>query len=177
MIGLSRKCVKLIPYDSCWKEEYIKEEKVLRSIMGEYLFDIQHVGSTSIERLYSKPIIDIAVGLESLSVVDNFRNLLESVGYEYRDNAGVDGRLFFAKGSEDRRTHYLHIEVYGSNIWGNHIYFRNYLQKHNEYIDEYSKLKNELAIRYENDRAKYTNRKNKFITMILEKAKEEFDNN
>lgn len=42
-----------------------------------------------------------------------------------------------------------------------------------EAIEEYSRLKKELASRYINDRNAYTAEKNDFIESILAKAKEE----
>ncbi|WP_291583876.1 GrpB family protein [Clostridium sp. UBA6640] len=174
MIGLKRGIVKLAPYTYEWKEEYNKEEKLLHSVIGKYVLDIQHVGSTSIEGLDAKPIIDIAVAVESLDKVECFKDLLEDMGYQYGGNAGVEGRLMFAKGSEDLRTHYLHIETLNGPIWKNHIYFRDYLRLHKEYIHQYLELKRDLAEKFEDDRYSYTNEKDKFISMVLEKAKEEF---
>jgi len=68
MIGLARGIVKVVPYSYEWKELYIQEEKLLYSLIGKYVLDIQHVGSTSIESLDSKPIIDIAAGVKSLII-------------------------------------------------------------------------------------------------------------
>lgn len=173
MIGLARGTVKIAPYSLKWKEAYKQEEKLLYDLLGETAIDIQHVGSTSIEGLDSKPIIDIAVGVKSLDDVDKFRNLLEVNGYQFRDNAGVEGRIMFAKGSEDLRTHYLHIEVINGELWENHIYFRDYLRLNKKTVEEYSRLKKELAVKHTNDRGLYTNAKNEFIKSILKKAKEE----
>ncbi|MFL0269363.1 GrpB family protein [Candidatus Clostridium radicumherbarum] len=174
MIGLKRGTVKLLPYDYRWVELYKQEEKLLLSLIGEYVIDIQHVGSTSIKGLDSKPIIDIAVGIKSLNDTENFRNLLENAGYQYRGRAGVEGRIMFAKGSEDLRTHYLHIEVYGGDLWENHIYFRDYLQLNKKSFEEYSRLKKELAEKFKEDRNSYTSSKNNFINSTLKKAREEF---
>ena len=171
MIGLSRGIVKLVPYTDKWKEEFLKEKQLLNSIVGKYVLAIEHVGSTSIEGLDSKPIIDIAMGVSSLDIVDNFRELLESVGYNYR---GDGGRILFAKGSEESRTHYLHVEVFNSKMWINHIYFRGYLRLYRNYINEYSKIKNELALKFSDDRGSYTKEKDRFISIILENAIEEF---
>lgn len=176
MIGLSRGIVKLSPYTDQWKNEFNKEKELLNSTVGDHVLAIEHVGSTSIEGLDAKPIIDIAMGVKSLDTVNDFRELLESIGYNYRGDGGIEGRVLFAKGSEELRTHHLHIEVLNSNIWENHIYFRDYLRLHMEYIDEYSKLKNELALKFADDRGAYTKEKDKFISMVLEKAMEEFSN-
>lgn len=175
MIGLARGTVKVVPYTYQWREEYEKEEGLLKSAIGKYALDIQHVGSTSIEGLDAKPIIDIAVGVESLDKVNYFKGALEQIGYEYRDNAGIEGRIMFAKGSEDLRTHYLHIEVIHGPLWENHIYFRDYLCLHKEYIKEYSNLKKAVAIKFQEDRGSYTKEKDRFITAVLEKAKREFN--
>ncbi|WP_346886918.1 GrpB family protein [Clostridium sp. UBA1056] len=174
MIGLSRGIVKLAPYTDQWKDEFNKEKNLLSSVVGDYVLAIEHVGSTSIKGLDSKPIIDIAMGVKSLNVVNDFRELLESIGYNYRGDGGIEGRVLFAKGSEELRTHYLHVEAINSNMWKNHIYFRDYLRLHSDYVNEYSKLKNELALKFADDRSAYTKEKDKFISMVLEKAMKEF---
>ena len=81
--------------------------------------------------------------------------------------------MFFAKGNENLRTHYLHIEVFNGLLWENHIYFRNYLRSNKESALEYSRLKNELAAKFPEDRNAYTNGKDEFINSILEKVREE----
>ena len=60
MIGLARGTVKIVPYDCKWKDAYKQEETLLNSLIEDYDIDIQHLGSTAIEGLDSKPIIDIA---------------------------------------------------------------------------------------------------------------------
>lgn len=57
MIGLKRGIVKLVPYTYEWKEEYNKEEKLLYSVIGKYVLDIQHADSTSIEGLDENPLL------------------------------------------------------------------------------------------------------------------------
>lgn len=172
MIGLARGTVIILPYTVQWKEAYYQEEKLLYSLVGGYAIDIQHVGSTSVEGLNSKPIIDIALGVKSLDDVDKFRTLLENVGYHFRGNAGVEGKVFFAKGKEELRTHYLHIEIFNGDLWKNYILFRNYLQSNKKSVEEYSKLKIKLAAKFGHDRITYTSLKSEFIKSILMQAKE-----
>lgn len=174
MIGLARGTVKIIPYSFEWEDMYRQEEKLLYSLLGESAIDIQHVGSTSIEGLDSKPIIDIAIGVRSLDDVEKFRNSLEGAGYQFRGNAGVEGRITFAKGTEELRTHYLHIEIFNGELWRNHIYFRDYLRLNKKSVEEYSRLKKELSLKYADDRGSYTSAKNEFIKYILKMAEEEF---
>lgn len=170
-IGLKSGTVKLLPYNKKWRVLFLKEKKLLKSALQNIdIVNIQHVGSTSIPKLKSKPIIDIAVGIKSLPHGKKCIKPLEKLGYEYKHDAGIKGRHFFAKGSPENRTHYIHIEKYNGKLWKNHIYFRDYLKKYSKARKEYQKLKKELAIKYANDRDSYTLEKNKFIEKIMKKA-------
>ena len=173
IIGLKRKKVKLISYRPEWKKLYKKEKNLLLKTLGKNILDIQHVGSTSISGIKSKPIIDIAVGIKSLKIGKKFIVPLKKLNYEYRGNAGVKGRLFFAKGSRKNRTYYLHVEKINSKNWKNHIIFRDYLRSHKKAIKkaikEYNKLKEKLAKKFKDDRDQYTAKKEFLIRKIINK--------
>lgn len=171
IIGLEKKKVVLFSYNPKWQDLYKKEEKLLRSVIGKYIKDIQHIGSTSISKVKSKPIIDIVIGVDSLKIGEKCIKPLEKLGYEYKHNAGIRGRHFFEKGTGKNITHYLHIEKINEKLWKNHIFFRDYLISHREAVGEYNKLKERLAKRYKDDRDLYTAKKNYFIQKILKKAK------
>jgi GrpB-like predicted nucleotidyltransferase (UPF0157 family) len=174
MIGLERGMVKIVPYSIEWKTEYKKEETLLYSLIGKHVLDIQHVGSTSIEGLDAKPIIDIAVAVRSLDDAENFRVILEDAGYLYRGNAGIEGHVLFVKGNEAIRTHHIHIEELNSTSWKNHIYFRDYLRLHRELVEEYLKLKKELAKKFSDERESYTASKDEFIKTVLGESEKYF---
>ena len=72
-LGLKRGIVQLEPHDKQWDEIALQTIKTLKSILGDDAIDIQHIGSTAIPAIKSKPIIDIAVG-----VTDFYRNLSAS---------------------------------------------------------------------------------------------------
>lgn len=174
MIGLESGKVMLAPYSEEWKKLYVNEKKLLKEAIGDLIIDIQHVGSTSIPGLIAKPIIDIAVGVNTLEIGEKCIIPLEQIGYEYKHDAGIPGRHFFVKGSKDCRTFYLHLEQINSQIWKNHIYFRDFLEMHYELAVEYASLKAILADKYKNDRETYTLEKSAFIQNVLEKAEKEF---
>lgn len=165
------KKVKLLSYNPKWKKLYKKEEKLLRSAIGEYILDIQHVGSTSIPGAKAKPIIDIAVGVKSLKLGEKCIKPLEKLGYEYKHDAGIKGRHFFAKGSEMYRTYYVHIEKINGKLWKHHILFRDYLRSHKKVVKKYNELKEKLAKKYKDDRDTYTVKKDPFIKKIIKKLK------
>jgi len=167
IIGLQRKKVELLPYNPAWQRLYQEEAKFLRSVIEKDVLDIQHVGSTSIPGAEAKPIIDIAIGVENLKKAEKYVKPLTQLGYEYKYNAGIRGRRFFAKGSEKNRTCYIHIVKLDGRIWKNFIFFRDYLRKHKTTVKEYNELKERLAKKYKNDRYAYTAQKDSFIKGII----------
>ena len=170
MLGLNKDVVELVPYDKNWAKEFEKEKKKLKKILGSLALDIQHVGSTSIVGLSAKPIIDIAVAVENITVLSKLIGLLSKNGYDVKDSINELGEILARKGTPENRTHYIHIEVINSIFWKNHILFRDYLINHPEYIQKYELLKKEMVERYKNERKLYTASKNDFIKMVLELA-------
>ncbi|MBU4204957.1 GrpB family protein [Patescibacteria group bacterium] len=173
IIGLQSKKVRLFSYNPAWKRLYKEEEKLLRFVIGKYVLDIQHVGSTSIPGAKAKPIIDIAIGVKNLKEGEKCIKPLKQLGYEYKHNAGIKGRHFFVKGNEINRTHYVHIEKLDGRLWKNHIIFRDYLRKYKETVKEYNELKEKLAKKYKDDRDTYTAWKDSFIQGIIKKAEKD----
>ncbi|MCX6764168.1 MAG: GrpB family protein [Candidatus Nealsonbacteria bacterium] len=175
IIGLQRKKVKLLPYNPNWEKLYKKEEKLIRSVIGEYIKDIQHVGSTSIPGAKAKPIIDIAIGVESLKIGKKCIKPLKKLGYQYAYDSKIGGQHFFAKGKEKNRTHYIHMIKLNGRYWKNCILFRDYLRKHKDIIKKYNNLKEKLAKIYKDDRDTYTIKKSSFIRIIIKKADSKFN--
>ena len=176
MLGLHKDVVELVPYDYSWKDDYHNEELILRNLLGEYALDIQHVGSTAIPGISAKPILDIAVAVKDEETLLKLIPILSEAGYEVKDSISESGEILARKGPVESRTHYIHIEVHGSEYWNNHILFRDYLIKYPRYIAEYEKLKREVFQLYKDERKKYTAAKNEFIAKILSLAKDEFNN-
>lgn len=53
--------VVVVPYDEAWKQRFAEIASEIRDALGELALQIEHVGSTSVEGLPAKPIIDIDV--------------------------------------------------------------------------------------------------------------------
>lgn len=174
-MALQRGIVMLEEHNENWKEEYENEKDQLIKLIGKYIIEIHHVGSTSINKLKAKPIIDILIVIENLDQIEEIDNILKEYDYHNRGAQGVIDRIFFAKGPEEARTHYLHFTYPNSKTYYDQIYFKRYLNEHPEYIEKYCNLKQELAEKYAQDRKSYTAGKNEFITNIISLAKEEYN--
>lgn len=173
-MALQRGIVKLEEYNPNWNQEYIKEESLLKAVLKERIIEIHHIGSTSIPGLKAKPIIDILIVIKSLNEIPDIESILANYGYTNRGQQGINDRYFFAKGPEEARSHYIHFVEPKSDTYYNQVYFKKYLIEHPEYIKQYCKLKSELAEKFADERPKYTQGKNDFISNVIKLAKKEY---
>lgn len=170
MIGLHKSLVTVYPYDETWPMEYKKEEKILREHLIGLDIGIEHVGSTSIPGLSAKPIIDVAIGAKNEEDLFEVAKRLENAGYNLLNSYEEKGEVLARKGAPECRTHYIHIQLLGSEYWNEFMYFKRYMLDHPESVKEYQKLKEELSVKYADERKKYTASKNEFISNILKQA-------
>ena len=171
-VGLKRGTVKLSSYNDEWPKIFEREKVLLSSALGDLVIDIQHIGSTSIPGMPSKPIIDMMASIPDFRSIDKYIQPLKKLGYEDRGQQGVPDRHIFVKGDEARRTHHLNLTERDSSFWKEHVLFLDYLRTHKEAVDEYAKLKTELAKSFPDDRNSYASAKAEFVKKIVEKARE-----
>ena len=174
-MALKRGIVELEEFDENWFKEYEKEKEFLQEKLGESAKEIHHVGSTSIKGLMAKSVIDILVVIDDLNNISEIEEKLSDFGYSNRGHQGVEDRYFFAKGPEDARTHYIHFVEKNSNTYYNLVLFKKYLIEHPEYITKYCDIKKDLAVKYADERKKYTSGKSDFISEVIRLAKEEYN--
>jgi GrpB-like predicted nucleotidyltransferase (UPF0157 family) len=138
------------------------------ALIGDYVLDIQHIGSTSVPGLIAKPILDIGIAIMDFEEGKRCIKPIESLGYEYKGENGIPGRHYFVKG--DPTTHHLHIVEIDSEEWKKNITFRDSLRKNEMLAKEYAKLKLELAEKFKYNREAYTDGKTDFVNYVLELA-------
>ena len=168
-MGLAVGEVKLLSYDQDWPKQFEIEKDNLRRIFGDSM-PIEHVGSTSIEGISAKPIIDIAIGINKLEDFEQYRQIFEeSPEYSIKEDSDKD-EILIRKGPEENRTHFIHISEKSSPRFRNYIKFRDYMRNHPDARDEYESLKRALASKYADDRKSYTAAKADYINNIIKKA-------
>ncbi len=171
-MGLKVGTVRIEKYNSDWEKKFLKEKEILSKIFGDLAIEIEHIGSTAVKGLSAKPIIDIAVGVNKLEDFEKVKNEFKKEPYLIKENSD-DGEILIRKGTEDNRTHYIHVMEINSKRYKDTIVFRDYLRKHEDVAREYETLKIKLAIKYANNRKMYTSSKNEYIEKIREKAYKE----
>ena len=164
MLGVEHNLVRLSEHSPVWAELYREEEQRIKDAAGEYIVDLQHIGSTSIPGIKAKPVLDMLAGVRELSDVLQFQDALESIGYEYIPRAEIATDYVFGKGTP--RTHYLHIVKHGDEKWKSHLHFRDRLRTDPELARAYERLKEDLSARFSDSQSKYHEGKSQFINEV-----------
>ena len=126
-LGVEYGKVSLSPHDDSWKEIATDTIRVLEKILGDTAISIQHVGSTSIRGIPAKPIIDIAVGVETPACVYRFEQPLAEAGIHIVGEL-VPGQIMCdEKTEEGLEGKHIHFVTYGCQAWWEYIHFRDYL--------------------------------------------------
>lgn len=163
--------IDLVAPDPTWPGQFAAEAEALRKALRPLEPRMEHFGSTAVPRLSAKPIIDIFIILDDLSIWPTLIQPLAGVGYVYwAENPRTD-RMFFVKGMPPhgrRRTHHVHVRK--TEDTKTELQFRDRLREHPEDADRYEKLKYELATRFKTDREAYSEAKTEFIRGILAPA-------
>ncbi len=162
--------IVVLPYDEKWKQDFLDIKKELTEALGiapeGLALAIEHVGSTSVEGLCAKPIIDIDVVVNPEDLETAIKSLAR-IGYTHKGNCGIEGReAFDYSGKEHLMDHHLYVCPKDSRELKRHISFRDYLRTHPEAVKAYSEIKLEAAKLYPHDIDSYINHKSKVIEKI-----------
>lgn len=166
--------IEVIPYNPAWKTEFQKLKAMLTGSIGDLALGIEHVGSTSVEGLAAKPIIDIDVVMESYDVFSAIVERLAAQGFIHEGDLGIAGREAFKRSFEDGFMRYhLYVCPKDGRALREHIVFRDYLRSHQDARDEYGALKMANAKVYTYDIDGYVTAKTEFIRRITEKQEKQ----
>lgn len=169
-LGLVKNEVKLSPYTTEWKEEFNRVKIEIVNATGIEGQRIQHIGSTAINNMPAKPIIDIIIGVEDLVKVDKaIYKKLGNIGF-LRLRVERPGEIVFAKFTDDTfevKTHFIHMVDFDKELWKNQLFFRDYLNANDEAREEYRYLKTTNAKQKDIDINTYTDLKEPFVKSIF----------
>jgi GrpB-like predicted nucleotidyltransferase (UPF0157 family) len=160
--------VVVLPYDPGWAERYEAEAAAIRSALGPQLTRIEHIGSTSVPGLASKPIVDMLLNVRTQDRPETYVPAMAALGYELRPD--FDLPWTFLRNRVPRRTH-IHVFEPGSEDERHHLAFRDYLRAHPEDARSYGLLKRVLARDLREDRMAYLEAKAPYIWVLLQRAR------
>ena len=161
-------------YDPNWPNLFEQERSRIKNALGSFALAIEHVGSTAVPGLPSKPIIDLLVGVPSLEEArERFIEPFAALGYNYVSEyaSWLPGELFFRKGPPGPWTHHVHLMEPSQPRWEALLVFRDYLRAHPEAACAYADVKQALAASSKEDIGAYRNGKTIFVQETTAKAR------
>jgi GrpB-like predicted nucleotidyltransferase (UPF0157 family) len=170
-------------YTSTWIKDFENLKREIKNGLLGLDFTIEHVGSTSVPNLDSKPIIDIDIIYTKKIDFEKIKSELLKIGYYHNGNQGVEDRDVFKRNSKltneilDKIKHHLYVCPVDSKALERHILSRDFFRKNEWARMKYQQMKYELAEKANQDRKVYATLKelnvNDFIDSIIEKEKKE----
>ncbi|WP_066504146.1 GrpB family protein [Abyssisolibacter fermentans] len=157
-----------------WYE--IEKQRLLSFIDKKSIIRINHIGSSAVKGLISKPTVDILLEVDNKSNIEQLKDTLLNNGWllmssQKKPYMSMAFNKGYTKEGFAEKVYHLHVRYYDD--W-NELYFRDYLIQHEEVANEYGKLKLRLLEKYEHNRDGYTDAKSDFILKYTKKAKEEY---
>ncbi len=164
----------LVPHDGKWNEYYNEIEKTLTGLLSNQpLVRISHIGSTAIQGIWAKNIVDVMVEIPQSIDMKDTAQILKQNGFIVMSSETNRISLntgYTEKGFADKVYH-VHLRYAGDN---DELYFRDYLNEHPDVAKEYEALKRLLWKQYEHNRDAYTNAKTDFISKWTAEARNEY---
>ncbi len=97
-------------YDHNWKNQFSDIQKFLFSVFGSKALTIEHVGSTSVEGMKAKPLIDVLVVVEKIELFKEQKEVMIKAGYEWGENyIAPNTLLFFRLGPDGEKLENIHV--------------------------------------------------------------------
>jgi GrpB-like predicted nucleotidyltransferase (UPF0157 family) len=151
-------------YNSNWPIQFQNIKKTIENVFGSKALAIEHVGSTAIEGMRAKPLIDVLVTVASYEPFLLEKEKMQALGYEWGENYIEPNSLLFYKTKDgDQKIENIHVCVEGSPKAVQFVTTRDYLRMHPERAEEYSKLKDALQQQFPDDYPAYREGKQSFL--------------
>lgn len=156
-----------------WKDWYEEEKQTITALLHDKNVRINHIGSTAINNIWAKPIVDILLEIPKNESMTDIKEKLINSGYicmSEEENRKSFNKGYTGKGFAERVFH-LHLRYYDDN---DELYFRDYMNHNPVLAKEYEKLKISLWKKYEHNRDAYTDAKSAFVEKYTRCAKIEY---
>jgi len=164
----------LVAHDDRWKDGFNEIEKTLTGLLSNQpVVRISHIGSTAIQGIWAKNIIDVMIEIPESSDMKDVARILEQNGFIIM--SVEENRISLNKGYTENgfadKVYHIHLRYAGDN---DELYFRDYLNEHPDVAKEYEALKLRLWKQYEHNRDAYTDAKTSFISKWTAEARKEY---
>lgn len=119
--------VELKAYDPSWPDSFVNERRRIADTLSLPEGSIEHIGSTSVPGLESKPVIDMMLGTPNFPPPHELLSRLTILGYENLGEAGVPGRIYLRL--REGTAFNLHVMQRDGEHWANNLALRTLLRR------------------------------------------------
>jgi GrpB-like predicted nucleotidyltransferase (UPF0157 family) len=163
---LGVRTIVVIPWQKEWADEFAKIKRELDAVLSDTVISIEHVGSTSVEGLAAKPIIDMDIVIDD-SMFEAVKERLASIGYIHNGDQGIPTREAFKyTGKDHLMKHHLYVCPKNSPELHRHLALRDCLRINPDLRDKYSNIKFEMAEKYPHNIDAYIDGKSEVVREI-----------
>jgi GrpB-like predicted nucleotidyltransferase (UPF0157 family) len=171
--------IQVVPYHPEWKSEFQKASDFYRDLLQDIDVEIEHVGSTSVEGLWAKPILDIDIVVQNQEDCDRVIEHLKGIDYHHVGDCGIPGREVLQYEEDNPHIswmeHHLYVCLAGRESLINHLLLRKHLRENPSSVEAYSRIKHKLAQAHPHDIDAYIEGKTALIARFLEKEGMDLD--
>jgi GrpB-like predicted nucleotidyltransferase (UPF0157 family) len=176
------KTMLLQKYNPKWMQDFQQIKDIVKNALNGLSIRTEHIGSTAIQDLAAKPIIDIDIVYSHPKEFNIIKRRLLHIGYCHVGNQGIPQREVFKRSIDadknpvlDNIRHHLYVCPADSDEFKRHILFRDFLIENDWAKKEYWLLKLKIAEETDQDHKAYAKLKEEkakqFIEHIINLAK------
>ena len=158
------------------KKVFDKTKKSLLKVLECQSVDIEHVGSTAIPNMFGKNIIDILIGAQDNKTLLEYRQKIANAGFINNNTDKKSDYVFFASTKEETKSGdiHIHLTISNSKIFNDFLILKKFLTNNPSKALEYSRNKKIIAKESDYLRDKYKASKSKYVTNLLNEARESY---
>ncbi len=161
--------VEVRPPDPGWQRLGEELCRTVEAVLAPWLVaPVEHVGSTAVTGLASKPVLDLQAAVADLGCAPAAARALGDRWHLVpADLDARPWRRFLVRVVDDARAAHLHLLPAGSARWGEQPAFRDVLRRDPVLVRRYAALERALAVRHASDREAYTAAEGEFVRAVL----------
>ena len=161
--------IEISDYQPLWPEKFQAHAKIIAGVLNERALRIEHIGSTAVNGLAAKPIIDILLVVENSANEDSYLPQLQAASYELR----VREPDFYEHRMLGTPAKDVHVHVYSptSPEIERYLTFRDRLRENARERQFYEETKRRLATQSWTDMDAYASAKTGVIEAIIAAAR------
>lgn len=172
-IGLEYGHLEFVRVPAAWLTIGADLADLVATHLGDLVHRVEHIGSTAVEGMVAKPILDLTIGLRCDTDPLAVEQRLTNVDWIYRGDVGDSGGYLYVLESRPAvRVAHAHGVRYGGPQWVRYLRFRDRLRADVQARESYSNVKLGLLAELRGDdiRRIYTERKTPVISEILDSS-------